>query len=320
VALATVEKHGVQIRNGAAVDEGTALVRSYLATLSSPRSVSTMTESCMRVARVLKLPHFSAIPWTKLSLDDLAGIRRRLDVAYPPGTVNLTLSAVRGVLREAADRELITEGFLAAARRKLKNVGGSRISAGRALSNEEIARLEDCARSLGYSRYVGKGLMVQTILLLSVGAGLRRAEICALFVDSAQVSGELHVVGKGNKERACPLDEPTARALEEWLEVRRDLDWSHRRLFGAPKHKKPLTEQTLWWLLRELGKVAGVSFTPHDLRRTFASRMLGEGLDLREVQVLMGHSSPQTTARYDKREPEKLAERRRAVRAYVRPT
>jgi integrase/recombinase XerD len=298
-----------------ALDEGTALVRSYLATLSSPRSVSTMTESCMRVARVLKFPHFSAIPWTKLSLDDLAGIRRRLDVAYPPGTVNLTLSAVRGVLREAADRELVTEGFLAAARRKLKNVGGSRISAGRALSNEELARLEDCARAIGGT----KGPMMRSILLLSVGVGLRRAEICALFVDAASVPGELRVIGKGNKERICPLDEPTSAVLEEWLVVRRQLGWIHRRLFGAPKHRKPLTEQTVWWLLSELGEAAGVSFAPHDLRRTFASRMLGEGLDLREVQVLMGHASPQTTARYDKRDPERLAERRRAVRAYVRP-
>jgi len=297
------------------VDEGSALVRSYLATLGSQRSVDTMTESFARVAKELKLPHYSAIPWTRLSLDDLAGLRRRLNAPHHrPATTNLTLTSVRRVLEEAADRGLITEQFLGAAKRKLKNVKGSRITAGRQLSNEEIAKLEDTAGTYEEP----KASMMRAILLLTVGVGLRRAEICSLPIDCV-VQSELRVIGKGDKERACPLDEPTKQVLIRWLDVRRALDWPHRMLFGAPKYRKPLTEQTVWWLLDQLGKKAEIEFSPHDLRRTFATRMLGAGLDLREVQVLMGHASPQTTARYDKREPEAIAERRRAVRAYVRP-
>lgn len=308
-ALAVVETPATS------VDEGGALVRSYLATLGSPRSVATMIESFARVAGVLKLPHYSAIPWTKLSLDDLAGLRRRLDVPHRrPATTNLTLTSVRRVLEEAADRGLITEQFLGAAKRRLKNVKGSRITAGRQLSNEEIAKLEDAAGTYEEP----KASMMRAILLLTVGVGLRRAEICSLPL-TCIVQSELRVVGKGNKERSCPLDEPTKQVLLRWLDVRQALDWPHRMLFGAPKYRKPLTVQTLWWLLDQLGKSVKIEFSPHDLRRTFASKMLEEGLDLREVQVLMGHASPQTTARYDKREPERIAERRRAVRAYVRP-
>jgi integrase/recombinase XerD len=298
-----------------AVDEGTALVRSYLATLGSLRSVSTMTESFVRVAEVLKLPHYSAIPWTRLSLDDFAGLRHRLNEKHRPATTNLTLSAVRGLLVEAADRGLITEQLLGAAKRKLRNVRGSRITKGRQLSNEEIAKLEDATLAYGEP----KASMLRAILLLSVGIGLRREEVCSLPVDCI-VERKLRVIGKGDKERACPLDEPTEQVLLQWLDTRRALAWPHRMLFGAPEHQKPLTPQTLWWFLKQLREKADVpSFGPHDLRRTFASRMLEAGIDVRELQVLMGHANIQTTARYDKRGPEQLAKRRLAVRAYVRP-
>lgn len=312
-ALATVPEAAGAVT--AALAEGDALVRSYLATLGSPRSVSTMTESFARVASALGVPHYSEIPWAKLDLDALALIRHQLDQTHRPATTNLTLSAVRGVLGEAADRGLITEQFLGAARRRLKGVRGSRIPKGRALSNDEIGHLRVTAAMFDEP----KASMMLAILMLALGTGLRREELCTLTLDSTATAdaGELRVVGKGDKERSCPLDEPTQQHLLRWVEVRRAIDWPHRMLFASPSHGKPLSKQTLWWLIRELAGAAEVkSFSPHDLRRTFATRMLGAHLDLREVQVLMGHARPETTARYDKRSVESLAERRRAVRVF----
>jgi integrase len=297
------------------VADGEALVRSYLSTLSSPRSISTMTESFARVANVLGLSHWSEIPWTKLDRDSFATIRHKLETSYPPATANLTLAAVRGALREAADQGLISENLLAVAKRRLKNVRGSRIAKGRALSNDDIQALLVAASMFDEP----KASMLHAILMLAIGTGLRREELCSLpftCIEAAR-GGELRVVGKGNKERPCPLDEPTKQALLTWFDVRRKLDWPHRMLFASPSHGKPLSKQTLWWLMRELAGVAQVkSFSPHDLRRTFGTGLLLKGLDLREVQVLMGHASPQTTARYDKREIERIAERRRKVRVF----
>jgi integrase/recombinase XerD len=293
-----------------------ALVRSYLSTLSSPRSVSSMTESLARVARVLDIPHWREIPWISLGRDQFALIRHRLERAYPPATVNLTLSAVRGVLREAADQELISEATLAVAGRRLKNVKGSRISKGRSLSGDEIRALLVAAEMFDEP----KASMLRAIVILGVGTGLRREEMCGLSLASVEdglASDDVRVVGKGNRERACPLDEPTKQAILRWISVRKALDWPHRMLFASPSRGKPLSKQTLWWLMTELTDVAQVaSFSPHDFRRTFATSMLEKGLDLREVQVLLGHADIQTTARYDKREAQRIAERRRAVRVF----
>ncbi len=64
-----------------------------------------------------------------------------------------------------------------------------------------------------------------------------------------------------------------------------------------------LTDQAIWYILEKRFRQAQVKpFTPHDLRRTFAGEMLDAGVDLVTVQKLMGHASPVTTSRYDRRD------------------
>jgi len=64
-----------------------------------------------------------------------------------------------------------------------------------------------------------------------------------------------------------------------------------------------LTDQAIWVILEKRFQKAKVKpFTPHDLRRTFAGEMLDAGVDLVTVQHLMGHASPVTTSRYDRRD------------------
>ncbi|MCH8888479.1 MAG: tyrosine-type recombinase/integrase [SAR324 cluster bacterium] len=64
-----------------------------------------------------------------------------------------------------------------------------------------------------------------------------------------------------------------------------------------------LTDQAIWIILEKRFRQARVKpFTPHDLRRTFAGEMLDAGVDLVTVQKLMGHASPVTTSRYDRRD------------------
>ena len=75
---------------------------------------------------------------------------------------------------------------------------------------------------------------------------------------------------------------------------------------------KRLSAQTVLDALRSMAKKAGVSsFSPHDLRRSWASDLLDAGADVAVVQRLAGHASPETTTRYDRR-PE--AAKRKASR------
>jgi len=102
----------------------------------------------------------------------------------------------------------------------------------------------------------------------------------------------IRVLGKGDKERICYIAGANAERILSWA-VRRPLD---APLFGL------VAGAGVWKALDRLRRRAGVApFTPHDLRRTYASQSLDAGIDLVTVQVAMGHADPRTTSRYDRR-------------------
>lgn len=315
------------VRQGAedsatAVDATPALlVDKYLATLQSDHSYDTMRDSLRRIARLMgRGDDERSFGWHRLSFEGMQDIRERLAAAYPPGTANLSLSAMRQMLRVGSVLGLVSDDQ----RRALdlvKNVRGSRLTKGRALPDDELAALWTCASSTDGAW----GMQLRAQLSTFVGAGARREEMCDLLVSGFH-GDELRIVGKGNKERMVPIDTWTSARLEEWISRRRQLAPGHARLFctlGRPD-LRPVKPWALWFTVRELAARAGVvdalgrpTLSPHDFRRTFATRLLEQGFDLGEVQKLMGHESPATTARYDKRAERRLAEKRRVVRVFV---
>ncbi len=90
-----------------------------------------------------------------------------------------------------------------------------------------------------------------------------------------------------------------------WIEVRGDAAGAllYRIRKGGKIISERPTDQAIWFILEKRFRQAQVKpFTPHDLRRTFAGEMLDAGVDLVTVQKLMGHASPVTTSRYDRRD------------------
>ena len=314
------------------------LATSYCATLDSPRSRATAVESLRRVAKALGLLLVDEhghpvrdvrgrtrgderlVPWGEIcrreDLDSLLLIRQKLAKRedLSPATRNLTLSHVRGVLGVAFDEGAISTRFHQVVRRRLKNVRGRHVAKGRALTDAELTMLLAHA-----DRYDSpKGPMLRAILLLGIGTGLRRAELVRLKVADVEGRAAITVIGKGDVTATCPLHNETRAEIRRWLQVRRSLRWRHDKLFGSPEQGKELTAALLWLLVKHWAEDAGVPrFGIHDARRSFASRMLAGGLDLGEVQRLMHHRSPSTTARYDHRGESALAERRRAVKVWV---
>lgn len=315
--------------------EGEALVRSYVGSLQSPRSRSTVQESLGRVARLDLWPRPLRGPAELAALllgvgegktlDTMNALRRALSEKYPPATANLSLSALRGVLRVAYLQGKLTDRQYVAVR-ETKNIKGSRISRGDALSlkNEKALRAE--VRQLPSYQ----GVMVDAIIGLSIGAGLRRDEVCPLAM-SAIGSDRLQVLGKGNVERRPIIDAQMRETLDTWMGRRVLLNVEHEGLFVSPEEPdRLLSPWTYGHLIREAAHQAfgnakaekngrcpktcrcRKTFSgPHDFRRTFATRLLEQGYDLREVQRLMGHKSVATTQIYDKRSEEALYDKRR---------
>jgi integrase/recombinase XerD len=306
-------------------------VRQYVVSQLSPRSQDNAYDALRRIARMVLGPGAAAesFPWPTISYEMAMRIRRGLfdqitEERIKPGTANVTLSHLRGIVRTMYAMKLITHEQLAVAHPGMvKNVPGSRSPRGRMLSGAEEKLLRAAAIDLdGY-----RGPMLDTAIVLAIGAGMRREELAAATIAHLR-PGSLSIVGKGNKERELPLDEGIDRALGDWLRERARMAPEHDAIFCAPWHPgKPLSAWSFWMLVREAAHRAfgsgeacaegcrclGIVTGPHDFRRTFASRLLDQGFDIREVQVLMGHQSPETTARYDKRGMEALHRKRREV-------
>jgi len=143
-------------------------------------------------------------------------------------------------------------------------------------------------------------LVPAMVVLTAYGAGLRVSEACRLRVEDIDGRrGLIHVrLGKGKRDRYVMLAERLMRALRGyWAKVHPEGEW----LFpGREKAKTHLHPTAVNWALKEAVKKAKLRkrVTAHTLRHSFGTHLLELGTDIRIIQVLLGHASIRTTARY----------------------
>jgi integrase/recombinase XerC len=151
-------------------------------------------------------------------------------------------------------------------------------------------------------------LAVRDTALLEVlyGAGLRVSEACGLSLSDIDLKGRvLRVLGKGQKERLCPLHAGAAEALGRWLAQRGALLKQRRRgqdrsaVFLNARGGR-LTPRSVARHLDAYARAAGLlrHVSPHALRHSYATHLLAGGADVRSIQELLGHASLSTTQRY----------------------
>lgn len=175
------------------------------------------------------------------------------------------------------------------------------------------------------------GLRNRAILQVMLGAGLRVSEVANLRgVDVDLVQGEVRVnLGKGGKDRVVPVNGETVGWLQAWAEKRKALGLNGKDPFfvglregvtgrGTREAHEGLTTRYLQLLVGRLAGGAEIAkrVSPHTLRHTYATRLLDQGLNIREVQALLGHANLQTTQVYTHVNPEEL---RRKVQAEDKP-
>lgn len=242
-----------------------------------------------------------ALPWAGLRYQHLARLQRvLLDAGRSAATVNAVLSAVRAVLKEAWRLgQMGADDYARAA--DVAAVKASPLPAGRNIDRGEIlALVKACAADA-----TPAGARDAAVLAL-FSAGLRRAEVVALRLeDYDATNGCLRILGaKGGKDRTSYLSAGARAALEDWLAVRGD----EAGALICPVDKvgrvtvRAISAQAVYAMLEARRVEAGVApFSPHDFRRSFIGDLLDAGVDLVTVAHLVGHASPTTTARYDRR-------------------
>lgn len=149
-----------------------------------------------------------------------------------------------------------------------------------------------------------RGLRDRAVLELLYAGGLRVSELVGLDRrDLDLAAGFVRVVGKGRKTRDVPIHRRAARALERWLDARPallgDRDRDHDAVFVSVRGAR-LGDRAVRRLIDDAVTrcAAARRVHPHMLRHSFATHLLGGGVDLRVIQELLGHASVSTTQVY----------------------
>ncbi len=147
-----------------------------------------------------------------------------------------------------------------------------------------------------------EGIRDRAMLELLYATGIRVSELVNLKIGEVNLeSNYVRITGKGNKERIVPFGKEAKGWLEKYIDkVRPKLEKQNNPYLFLTRRGKPMTRQGFWKILKNYGVKAGLKnkITPHVLRHTFATHMLEGGLDLRYLQLFLGHSSLTTTQIY----------------------
>ena len=189
----------------------------------------------------------------------------------------------------------------------------------KALSERDMTELLDASDLESREAWIER--RDNAVLLLLYGAGLRIGEALGLtkgMVEALLAEGRdtLSITGKGNKTRLVPLLPQAIEALAAYRDVcpfLKALPNHHAFFLGA--RGAPLDPAIVQKRVRDLRMQLGLadSVTPHALRHSFATHLLGAGGDLRTIQELLGHASLSTTQRYTDVDAARLTEVYRAA-------
>lgn len=272
---------------------------------------------------------------TKDSPARTAAEKRGVGLRRHPSTLNGYISILKGVAKESWLQGLMgVNTYQAIASVPFRK--NHKEEAGRMVKNDELAALlNDCDKD----KQVVRGLRDAAIISVMRGAGLRRKEVVSLRINHFVIPEDgsmpyLSIIGgKGNKDRQCFLTKQTTSRLIKWLSVRAPewndtTSYNEEHLYGfifvalrkgvsvgiKPPKKGTnwlggLTSNAIRYILEarrqsliDSGVMAIKPFSPHDLRRSYCTDLLSQGMDIFTVQNLMGHSNVETTRRYDLRD------------------
>ncbi len=197
-----------------------------------------------------------------------------------PGSILIAVAALRFLYKVTLHKDWSVEDIIPAPKKpqKLPVV----------LSAEEVQRFLSCV----------PGLKHRTILTVCYAAGLRISE--AVHLRPPDIDSQRMVIrvdqGKGQKDRYVMLSPRLLEILREWWRVEKPKTW----LFPGEIPGRPISRSAVERVCQEVHRSCRIPkpITPHSMRHAFAVHLLEMGTDLRRIQLLLGHRSLATTARY----------------------
>jgi integrase/recombinase XerD len=276
-------------------------LEAFLEMMAAERGAARNTLAAYR-ADLEDLAGFLAARGERLSAAGTDGLR-----AYLASLSGQGLSARTQARRLAAIRQfhkfLLREGIRADDPARLLESPRVPAALPKNLTEAEVDQLlRAAAEATGSTAERGAqrgALAMRAGLEILYASGLRISELLALPQVALTADAEMLLVrGKGGKDRVVPLSDAAREAAQA---LRAVLPKGGKWLFPGRDARRPLTRQAFFLQLKQLVLKAGLDparVSPHVLRHSFASHLLGRGADLRSIQLLLGHADIATTQIY----------------------
>ncbi|AZS26318.1 tyrosine-type recombinase/integrase [Vibrio anguillarum] len=288
----------------------------YIQSLRSPLSRVTMTSTLNRFARLCGYADHTGIEWNKIDADL---IMRVINHLYENGIkterLNTYIIAIKKSAAKAWNAGLLADRAFYEIK-EIQGEKGYRVKRSRPLSATE-ARSLFCETSQSSDHFT---IRDNAILALLIGCGLRRSELLSINLNSFYKKNDrwwLKIVGKGNKERRIPINTNHFNYVKKWLKIRMafELPVEGDYLFLRLKKEGHLLRHgisapsTIYRIVLNRCKgVLGddVHASPHDMRRTMATLLYHNKVELDVIQDLLGHANISTTLKYIEKDEELL--------------
>jgi site-specific recombinase XerD len=271
------------------------LVEEFLGFLEVERNASTRTLRIYRTALREFQAQINAPPWRQCQAQHFRNylfdlMKRKQARSY----VRLQFSALRSfyrflVARNRLTKDPVREIQLPKAEKKLPLV----------LTQTQIGELLAAPLQVKKPKSAPVWMPQRDAAIMEVfySSGLRLAELASLNVSDLDIYTEsVRVLGKGRKERVCPVGAPALQAVSRYRAAAN----VHSGALFLNKGRRRISPRSIWLILKRYLRHTSipVSLSPHKLRHSFATHLLDNGADLRSVQALLGHASLSTTQIY----------------------
>lgn len=285
------------------------ITTAYLAQLATDAGRRGAASTLRRIAAAIDAPSITAIPWMAMTAAHVRAIVARI-ASTPthhgrppaPATVAMALSIMKGCVRTGWEMECI-DADRAARIRAIDAPRGTRTPTGRHIDDGETFAIIDVAASDRTAHGARDAAMMAT----AAGTGMRIAEIVGLTMANVTIGTDtitLRIIGKGNVERVNVLTNGQRGAVMDWLTVRGTAPGALfcRITTSGAVTLAHITTTAAYQAIQRRAQAANVDkLTVHDWRRTAAGNMLDANVDAITVARWLGHASPTTTMRYDRR-------------------
>lgn len=259
----------------------------------SPHTVRAYTATAARL-----LDGYGAMDWASLAVLDATALRQHLALRRADGLANVSaareLSALKAFLSFAREQAGIPDP-------SPPRMRGPRIKKGlpRPVTPDEAVNLAEMVADDANDEWIGS--RDRAVLLLLYGAGMRIAEALSLSGSALPLGETLLVTGKGNKQRIVPVLPIVRDAVADYVAKCPWPQFPDKPLFRGAKGGQlspGMVQKAVVRARIALGLPS--TATPHALRHSFATHLLGAGVDLRSLQELLGHASLGSTQIYTK--------------------